>query len=1066
MPQSIAEGKVRMKKPLRGRRMPKIKIKKVLIIGSGAIKIGEAGEFDYSGAQAIKAVKEEGIEVVLINPNVATIQTDKKFIGENVHFLPLTIESIEKVIREEKPDGVLLGFGGQTALNLGTELAEKGVFSKYSVQVLGTSIDAIEKADDRDLFRKTMIQAGIPIPNSKKATSVDEAIKAAKEIGYPVMMRVAYTLGGQGTGAAYNDEDIKKMAPIGLAHSKIGQVLIEEYVGGWKEIEYEVLRDHQDNCMIGCSMENFDPMGVHTGDSIVVAPTQTVSDDLSQKLIENSFNVLRAIGLVGECNIQYAVEPNTGEFKVIEVNSRLSRSSALASKATGYPIAYATAKIALGYNLDEILNPTTGESIGNKDPLIDYVVVKMPRWDFQKFKKVERSLGTQMKSVGEVMAIGKTLPETFQKAVRMLDQDRELVDSKLGNLNLDELVKHVSAPTDQRLYALVEMIRRGASVEELHETTKITRFFLEILKEIVDFETILQRELTYDSLLTGKKLGFSDKIISEYQNKTEEEIRTFRKSQEILPTVCRIKTANRWSEDANYLYLSYCGEEYEGKRSKNDAVLVLGSGCYRIGSSVEFDWCCVNMSWSLKENGVQEVIMVNCNPETVSTDYDVMDVLYFEELTLERVLDIVDIESPKGAVVSVGGQTPNRLAMGLTKNDVRILGSDADTIDKAEDRARFSTILDEYNIKQPSWSKLESTNQALQFAETIGYPIIMRPSYVLSGAAMTIAYNPTQLKDYLTQETQVSEDYPVTISKFFVDSKEVEIDGVCDGSNVFLGPVIEHIENAGVHSGDATMVVPSLTITEEIKEQIRNTTRLIAKGLEIKGPFNMQYLAKDEEIYVIECNLRSSRSMPFVSKITDVNLMEFAAQAALGRSIQDGEAIPQKHGVKSPMFSFMRLEKAEPLTGVEMASTGEVACFGDNFREAFIGSLEASGISLPVVGDKILLTVGKEKESALKIARKAHAKGFKIVATTNTFEKIRKGGVQCEEVFKISEVGSPNINDLLENKEIHLVINTPNLVEADDTVMSDGYLIRRKTVEFGIPLITNLELASMLIDML
>ena len=1054
-------------RPPRGIRMPRItNIKKVLIIGSGAIKIGEAGEFDYSGAQAIKAVKEEGIEVVLVNPNVATIQTDRKFVGEKAYFIPLTPDHIEKVIEKEKPDGILLGFGGQTALNCGTELAKSGVLENHNVKVLGTSVEAIERADNRDLFRTTMINAGIPIPKSRKAESVVEALDAADEIGYPVMMRVAYTLGGQGTGVAYSSEDIKRMTPIGLAHSLIGQILIEQYVGKWKEIEYEVLRDHDDNFMIACSMENFDPMGIHTGDSIVIAPSVTVSDELYLRLRENSFNVLRALDLVGECNIQYAVHPVTEEFYVIEVNSRLSRSSALASKATGYPIAYATTKIALGYDLDEIKNPDSGESIGDKEPTIDYIVVKMPRWDFQKFKKVNRKLGTQMKSVGEVMAIGKTFEEAIQKAVRMLDQGRELTDGKL-DLTLDEIKEDIEAPTDQRLFYIIEALRQGVSVDEVHQLSGITEVFIESLKRIVEFENECMSEPLNPAMIEqAKKLGFSDQMIASYSGKSWREVRETRIAEGIIPKVNHIKTAKLWSSKANYLYLSYNSRKDDFVPKDRESVLVLGSGCYRIGSSVEFDWCCVNMAWSLKEKGIQEVIMLNCNPETVSTDFDVMDKLYFEELTLERVLDIVDSENPIGVVVSVGGQTPNRLAMKLASEGIKLLGSSAEIIDIVEDRAKFSKTLDELRILQPEWSEFESLESASFFARDIGYPVLIRPSYVLSGSAMSVAYTEEQLIDYIQYAAEVSNESPVTISKFIIGAKEIEVDGVCDGENVFLGPVIEHIENAGVHSGDATMVIPTLNVSESLKKKVKETSRKIAQSLAIKGPFNIQYLAKDGELYVIECNLRASRTMPFVSKITGVNFMELSALASLGKTIRPGEAVSNQFGVKSPVFSFMRLEKAEALTGVEMVSTGEVACFGENFREAFLNSLIASGVKLPNTGDSILVTVGSGKEIAIEIARKAHAKGFKILATKHTAIALKNRGVPCQKVYKVSEGREPNILNLLEEKKIQFVINTPNPATTNPQIISDGYRIRRKTVEFGIPLITNLELASMLIDMI
>jgi len=1045
--------------------MPRIAgIKKVLIIGSGAIKIGEAGEFDYSGAQAIKAIKEEGIEVVLVNPNVATIQTDKKFVGEKAYFLPITPEYVEQVIVKERPDSVVLGFGGQTALNCGTELAERGVFERYGVRVLGTSVEAIERADNRDLFRRTMTDAGIPICASRKANNLDEALSAAAEIGYPVMMRVAYTLGGQGTGCALTETDLRRMAPIAFAHSRISQVLIELYVGGWKEIEYEVLRDHADNCMIICSMENFDPMGVHTGDSIVVAPSVTVSPELYEKLKENSFRILRALGLVGECNIQYAVHPESGEFKVIEVNSRLSRSSALASKATGYPIAYATAKVALGYNMDEILS-TAGVPVGHLEPEVDYVVVKMPRWDFQKFPRVNRRLGTQMKSVGEVMAIGKTFEEAIQKAARMLDIDRELTDDKTSGVTVEEIRDELINPTDQRLFYLVEALRRGFLVEEIHNLTGITGVFIEGLKGIVQREAEMKgAELTPKLIADAKKLGFSDRILGIYTGVKEPEVRAMRLNAGIRPAARQIRTAKRWSRSANYLYLTYNNRGDEVEQRKLKKVLVLGSGCYRIGSSVEFDWCCVNMSWALKAKGYDEVIMVNCNPETVSTDFDVMDKLYFEELTIERILDIVGKENPSGVVVSVGGQTPNRLAAKLEGSGIILIGSSARSIDSAEDRAKFSTLLDCLGIKQPAWSKLETVEKAKAFAQDIGYPVLVRPSYVLSGSAMAVVNSERQIADYLDKAAAVSKEYPVTISKFISGAREVEVDGVCDGRHVYLGPVIEHIENAGVHSGDATMSIPTLTIGATVEERVKETTRRIAKGLKAVGPFNVQYLVKDGELQVIECNLRASRSMPFVSKITGVNLMEVAATAITGRVIVEGEAKPTKHGVKSPVFSFMRLQGAEPLTGVEMVSTGEVACFGADFKEAFITSLIAAGFKMPVKGDPVLITVGEDKERAIKIAAKINEKGYELYATQHTCDAIRSAGIPCEYVYKISEGKKPSVLDLLEARKVKMVINSPSHSRVDEKALSDGYTIRRKTVEFGIPLITNMELAEALAE--
>ncbi|UCH58170.1 MAG: carbamoyl-phosphate synthase (glutamine-hydrolyzing) large subunit [Candidatus Bathyarchaeota archaeon] len=1042
-------------------------MKKILIIGSGAIKIGEAGEFDYSGAQAIKALKEEGIEVVLVNPNVATIQTDRKFVGDRVYFLPITPEYVEEVIEKERPEGILLGFGGQTALNCGVELSERGILERYGVEVLGTSVEAIERADDMDLFRKTMLGAGIPVPASGKANSVEEALRVAGEIGYPVMIRVAYTLGGQGTGIAFDEEDLKRIAPIGLAHSRVSQILVEEYVGKWKEIEYEVLRDHDDECMIVCSMENFDPMGVHTGDSIVVAPSQTVSDELYAELKPTSFAVLRALGLVGECNIQFAVHPETGEFKVIEVNSRLSRSSALASKATGYPIAYATAKISLGYRLSEIVNKGTGQPVANVEPDIDYVVVKMPRWDFQKFRKVNRRLGTQMKSVGEVMAIAKGFEEALQKAVRMLDIGRQLTDHEHSGERMARIEEELTHPTDERLFYIVEALRRELSVERIHDLTGITPFFLEGIRRIVDFERVLKEvELSPKITREAKRLGFSDEAIGRLQGKRESEVRGLRKTHRIVPGVKQIRTAKRWSEDAHYLYLTYNDGGDDVRFAETNKIVVLGSGCYRIGSSVEFDWCCVNMAWSIKDRGVREVIMVNCNPETVSTDYDVLDKLYFEELTLERVLDILEKEQPLGVVASVGGQTANNLAMKLKENGVDLLGTEAEDIDMAEDRSKFSTLLDELGIGQPEWSKLETVGRARAFAGKIGYPVLVRPSYVLSGAAMNVAQYEEQLEEYLKRAARVSKEYPVVISKFMTNSREVEVDGVCDGSNVFIGAIIEHVEDAGVHSGDATMVIPSLTLDEGVKEEIRATTRRIAKGLRIRGPFNIQYLVKNEELLVIECNLRASRSMPFVSKITGRTLMELAARAILGGAIEGGEATTSLFGVKTPQFSFMRLEETDPVTGVEMVSTGEVACFGDGFEEALLKSLIASGVRLPKSGDPILMSVGGEKDRAVEIGRKLATSGYRIHATEHTAEALRNNGVDCQKIYKISEGRDPNVLDFLKRRKLKFVINTPSPERIETQAISDGYLIRREAVKFGIPIVTNLELAEVLADTL
>lgn len=1042
-----------------------------MVLGSGAIKIGEAGEFDYSGAQAIKALKEEGIKVILVNPNIATIQTDKKFV-DKVYFLPINPEFVEKIIEEERPDGILLGFGGQTALNCGVELAERGILEKYNVKVLGTGIEAIKIADDRNLFRKTMLENDIPIPRSKKANSIDEAVRVANEIGYPAMVRVAYTLGGQGSGVARNREELAEIAVRGLIHSRIKQVLIEEYLGKWKEVEYEVMRDREDNCIIICNMENFDPMGVHTGDSIVIAPSQTLTNREYHILRMASFKVIRSLGIIGECNIQFALDPNSEEFRIIEVNSRLSRSSALASKATGYPIAYIAAKLAIGYTLPELMNKVTGVTTACFEPALDYVVVKIPRWDFQKFKRVSRRIGTQMKSVGEVMAIGRTFEEALQKAVRMLDIDKELTDVDDLEIGKDdifaiEMIEHeLENPTDKRIFHIVKALQSGIDVKRIFELTGIDPWFLNKIKGILNFQESLKKDLTHENMKKAKQLGFSDKKIGSIVGKSEAEIRKIRKSLGIIPVIKQIDTlAAEWPATTNYLYLTYNGYTDDIEISRRSKVVVLGSGCYRIGSSVEFDWCCVNMAWALKEKGMEEVIMINYNPETVSTDYDVLDKLYFEELTLERVLDIVEKEKPDGIVVSVGGQIPNNLAMRLASNNVRILGTSAEDIDKAEDRSKFSTILDELEIKQPIWSKLRTIEKAREFAEKIGYPVLIRPSYVLSGSAMNVAFDEKQLEDYLKRAARVSREYPVVISKFITYAKEVEVDGVCDGKNVFIGAIIEHVENAGVHSGDATMCIPSINIPDDVKDKIRDYTRRIARRLDIQGPFNIQYIVKDGEVYVIECNLRASRSMPFVSKTTGINLMDVAANAILGRKIKDGEASANKFSVKVPQFSFMRLEGADPITGVEMVSTGEVACFGESFENAFLKALVAGGLSIPKKGDSILISVGGYKESIIPVAKKFLDKEFKIYATEHTAEALINNDIKCEVLHKISEEKQPNILDYLINQRIKLVINVLKLEGISSLkALDDDYLIRRKAVEFGIPVITNLELTNALVN--
>jgi len=1020
-------------------------------------------QFDYSGAQAIKALREEGIKVVLVNPNIATIQSDKKFV-DTVYFLPVNADFIEKVIEKERPDGLLLGFGGQTALSAGVELYEKGIFKKYNVRVLGTSIESIKRATDREYFRKIMIENNIPIPKSGAAKSIEEALECVKEIGYPVMIRPAYILGGQASGVAYNEDEFVEIVRKGIIHSRIGQVLIEEHLGKWKEIEYEIMRDNEDNCTIVCNLENFDPMGIHTGDSIVVGPSQTLNNREYHMLRMTGFKVIRALGIVGECNIQFALNPKSEEFKVIEVNSRLSRSSALASKATGYPIAYIAAKISVGYNLHELTNKVTGVTTACFEPSIDYIVVKIPRWDFQKFRKINRKIGTQMKSVGEVMAIGRSFEEALQKAIRMLNIDRELTDVEDLPTDSDEIKNIIENPTDQRVFYIVKALKSGITVEEINRLGGIDAWFLHKIKNIVEFENDIS--LDEEKIRKAKELGFSDRKIGRLVGKSENEIRNFRKSVGIVPVVKQIDTlAAEWPATTNYLYLTYNGKEDDIVGKKRNAI-VLGSGCYRIGSSVEFDWCCVNMAWALKKN-IEEVIMINCNPETVSTDFDVLDKLYFEELTLERVLDIIDKENPMGVVVSVGGQIPNNLAMSLSENKIKLLGTSAEDIDRAEDRYKFSFLLDNLGIKQPEWSKLENIGTAKKFAEKIGYPVLVRPSYVLSGSAMNVAFNEEQLGNYLAEAAMISKKYPVVLSKFFVNSKEVEVDAVSDGANMFMGSIIEHVENAGVHSGDATMKIPVDGISEEVKSKLRDATKKIAMGLRIKGPFNIQYLVRDGEIYVIECNLRASRSMPFVSKTIGINLMDIAADAIMGKTIENGEGEAKKYCIKTPQFSFMRLEGSDPVTGVEMISTGEVACQGDSFEETFIESLIAAGFKIPKKGEHILISTGENKKLIIPMAKKLSDIGFKIYATEHTGEALRKNGLECEILYKISEEKKPNILDYLINKQIKMVINIPKVGGPETKkVVDDGYLIRRKSVEFGVPVVTNLEFAQTLANAL
>ena len=996
--------------------MPKLDwVRKVLVLGSGAIKIGEAAEFDYSGSQCLKALKEEGIETVLINPNIATIQTDPRLSGK-VYLLPVTPEFVEKVIKKERPDGILLGFGGQTALNCGVELEKSGIFEKYGVKVLGTPVEAIEDTGNRERFKQAMIKAGVPPLKSKSANTVREALDIASELGYPVIVRVAYTLGGRGSGVAHNAWELREIATRGLAQSRITQVLVEEYVGHWKEVEYEVMRDYADNCLTVCNMENFDPMGVHTGDSIVVAPSQTLTNREYHIIRSASIDAIRSLGIVGECNIQWALNAKSEEFRVIEVNSRMSRSSALASKVTGYPLAYIATKLSIGYTLPELTNRVTEVTSACFEPALDYITVKIPRWDLQKFKNADRHIGPQMRSVGEVMSIGRCFEEALQKAVRMLDTGKIglICNPEDSEAEQIEKVKDVLAnPTDQRLYKIAKALKMGVSIKEIYKLSGIDPFFLYKIQNIVKMETKLaslefKESTARETLREAKRIGFSDAQIAVCTGVSEAEVRQFRKTAGIIPAVKQIDTlAAEWPAKTNYLYLTYGGNEDDvDLGSAKNSVMVLGAGVFRIGSSVEFDWCGVNTIWALKKNGVKEAIMVNYNPETVSTDYDVSDKLYFEELTTERILDIYEKEKPLGVIASVGGQIPNNLAMKLATAGVKLLGTAAEDIDAAEDRSKFSELLDQLGIPQPEWSKLKSISAAKRFAEKIGYPVIVRPSYVLSGSAMRVAYNEKALENFLKLATKVSRDQPVVISKFVNKAKEVEVDGVSDGETCVIGSIMEHVENAGIHSGDATMSIPPQTISALVQKKIKDYTQKIVSALNIKGPYNIQYLVKDGLVHVIECNLRASRSMPFVSKTRGLNLIELATLAMLGKKFKDLETCglpPIEHvGVKVPQFSFMRLSGADPVLGVEMLSTGEVACLGENFADAFSKALQSAQFRIPPRGGSVLITVGGEepKRRVIPLAKALAEMGFKIYATEHTAETLRAAGIGTVTVLR------------------------------------------------------------------
>jgi carbamoyl-phosphate synthase large subunit len=1054
-----------------------------MVLGSGAIKIGEAAEFDYSGSQCLKALREEGIEIVLINPNIATVQTDPRP-GTKVYLLPVTPQYVERVIRKEKPDSILLSFGGQTALNCGVELHKLGILDKYSVRVLGTPIQTIRETEDRELFKQAMARSSTPVPRSATANSVDSCLVEANRVGYPVIMRVAYALGGKGSAVVWNEEQMKKAAEPALAQSIIRQVLVEEYLHHWKEIEYEIVRDSADNCIAVCNMENFDPMGIHTGDSIVIAPSQTLTNSEYHLLRSTSIKAIRSLGVVGECNMQWALDPRSEAIRAIEVNARMSRSSALASKATGYPLAYIATKLALGYILPELWNRITSVTTACFEPALDYVVVKIPRWDLSKFQRVDPRIGPQMKSVGEVMAIGRSFEEAIQKAVRMLDIGRPglACNPPNGDYTRQEIRDRLAHPSDERLMFIVLALRNGFTVAEIYELTGIDPWFLNKIVNIVETEDALRRSSLTDAnepelILSAKTLGFSDYQVAKCLGSDEMEIRRYRAENGINPVVKQIDTlAAEWPARTNYLYLTYGGDDDEIEFQMRRKVVVLGAGVFRIGSSVEFDWSAVNAVQTLKENGIEETVLVNCNPETVSTDYDSCDKLYFEELTLERILDIYEKEMPDGVIVSVGGQIANNLALKLAKNGVRILGSSSRTIDRAEDRAKFGNMLDRLGIPQPSWRKATTLRACKRFAQQFGYPVIVRPSYVLSGSSMRIADDEEQLETYLDLAARVSEEHPVVISKFIPDAREVEVDGVCDGANVLLSPVMEHIENAGIHSGDATVSIPSKTLPTSTVERVWNYSRRIAVGLGVRGPFNVQFLAKGDMVYVIECNARASRSMPYVSKSSGVNLIKRSIPLMLRKKRLDASTTIDAsdfgyYSVKVPQFSFVRLTGADPLTGIEMLSTGEVACIGSNFPDALAKALAASEICLPTSGG-ILITVGgtELKNRIIPLSIALASLGFDIYATKHTANTLHKAGLRnVIALHKIAESEKkPNILDYLLDGTIKLVINIPTNENGKlaDTIRDDEYAIRRLAVEHNVPVLTTFELASATVEAL
>ena len=1056
--------------------MEKKDIKKVLVLGSGALKIGEAGEFDYSGSQALKALREEGIYTVLINPNIATVQTSEG-VADKIYFLPVNPFFVEKVIAKERPDGVLLAFGGQTALNCGVELYKSGILEKYNVQVLGTPVQAIMDTEDRELFVEKLDEINVKTIQSEACETIEAARAAAKELGYPVILRAAYALGGLGSGFCDNEEELNVIAEKAFSFSP--QVLVEKSLKGWKEIEYEVVRDKYDNCITVCNMENLDPLGIHTGESIVIAPTQTLTKSEAAKLRALAIKIVRHVGIVGECNVQYALDPYSEDYRVIEVNARLSRSSALASKATGYPLAFVAAKIALGYGLFELKNSVTKDTPAFFEPTLDYIVAKLPRWDLGKFRGVDREIGSSMKSVGEVMAIGRTFEDTIQKGLRMIGQGMHgFTENK--HLHVDDLDRALSAPTDKRIFFLSQALHEGYTIDRLHELTKIDRWFLEKLQNIVKTDAELKalpnlQALDEELMRKAKIQGFSDFQIAKAVGLGEQMdmeyaaliARKHRLSLGVKPVVKQIDTlAAEFPAQTNYLYLTYSGVANDVKYlNDRKSVVVLGSGAYRIGSSVEFDWCGVQALKTIRENGYRSV-MINYNPETVSTDYDMCDRLYFDELTFERVMDILELENPHGVIVSTGGQIPNNLALKLDAQHMPILGTTARSIDNAEDRDKFSAMLDRIGVDQPEWSALTSMEDVKTFIDKVGFPVLVRPSYVLSGAAMNVCFNQEELERFLKMAATVSKKHPVVISKFMLNTKEIEMDAVAKDGEIIAYAISEHVEFAGVHSGDATIQFPAQKLYVETVRRIKKISGQIARELNISGPFNIQYLARENEIKVIECNLRASRSFPFVSKVLKINFIDIATRIMLGLPVEK----PSKNffdfdyvGVKASQFSFNRLQKADPVIGVDMTSTGEVGCLGEDANSALLTSMLSVGMRVPK--KNVLFSIGSPKQKAqmLDSARQLIAKGFNIYATLGTSKFLTEAGVPNTTVYQPSEEGTPQAIDLMREGVIEFVVSVPKDIVTDP--QSDVcYHVRRAAIDLNVPLLTNARLAAAFIN--